>query len=69
LFVDEYVTSAVFNNLRFDTAADSLADCRDFNREGTAIVAMMRMMATTINNSKSEKPRLVFIEPSVIRLE
>jgi len=65
LLFEEYVTSAVFINLRFDTAADSLADCLDFNSEGMAIVAMIRMIATTISNSNNENPRLVFMEPSI----
>jgi hypothetical protein len=34
----------------------SLAACRDFRRLGTAIAAMIPMIATTINSSISEKP-------------
>src|SRR5262245_31266672 len=48
--------------LKFATAADSFAACRDRSKLGIAIVAMIRMIATTISNSKSEKPRLFFIQ-------
>src|SRR5215510_2681558 len=44
----------------FATAPDSLADCRERRRLGIAIVAMTRMMATTINNSSSENPLFFF---------
>src|SRR5215469_3205434 len=37
-------------------AADSLAAIRARSRFGIAIAAMIRMIATTINNSISEKP-------------
>ena len=43
--------------LRIDaTAEDSLAAIRARNRFGMAMAAMIRMMATTINNSINEKP-------------
>jgi hypothetical protein len=35
---------------RLDTAEVSFADWRDFNKLGTAIVATIRSMPTTINN-------------------
>src|SRR5580658_6590804 len=38
------------------TAEASLAAIRDRRRFGIAIAAMIRMMATTINNSMREKP-------------
>src|SRR6476646_74599 len=44
------------------TAADSLAAIRARNRLGMAMAARMRIIATTINSSISEKPRcLLFI--------
>jgi hypothetical protein len=48
--------------LKFETAADSFAACLDRSKLGIAIVAMIRMIATTISNSKSENPRLFFIK-------
>src|SRR5262249_40588407 len=47
--------------LKFETAADSFAACLDRSKLGIAIVAMIRLIATTIRNSKSEKQRLFFI--------
>jgi hypothetical protein len=38
-------------------AAASLAAMREFRRLGMAIAAMIRMMATTTNNSIRENPR------------
>src|SRR4029077_8913823 len=43
------------------TADDSLAAMRARRRFGIAIAAMIRMIATTINNSISEKPFCFFI--------
>jgi hypothetical protein len=40
----------------FAVAAESWAATLDLNKLGIAIAAMMRMMATTISNSISEKP-------------
>src|SRR5271156_776707 len=45
-------------------AAESLAAMRARRRFGIAIAAMIRMMATTINNSISEKPLCFRIECS-----
>jgi hypothetical protein len=58
------VTSAVLS-VRSDPTADAwLAAIRDRSRFGIAIAAMMRMIATTINSSINEKPRvLLFISP------
>src|SRR5271155_5656147 len=59
------------------TAEDSLAAMRARNRFGMAMEAMIRMIATTISNSISEKPFcfriIVFLLPnfllsSVVRL-
>jgi len=47
--------------LMFETVVDSFAVCLERSKLGMAIVAMIRMIATTISNSKSEKPRLFFI--------
>src|SRR5216683_3297613 len=49
------------------TADDSFAAMRARNRFGIAIAAMMRMMATTISNSISEKPFCFFIINIVLR--
>jgi hypothetical protein len=46
----------VFSVRSDDTADDSLAAMREFRKLGTPIAAMMRMMATTINNSIRENP-------------
>src|SRR5713101_4365511 len=53
---DEYEISAVFNACREAAADASLACMRARNRLGIAIAAIMRIIATTINNSISEKP-------------
>src|SRR5580700_5201584 len=51
--------------MRTEAAAEeSLAAMRARMRFGIAIAAMMRMMATTISNSISEKPFCFRIEPS-----
>jgi hypothetical protein len=51
--------------VRTDAAAEeSLADMRARMRFGIAMAAMIRMMATTINNSMSEKPFCFRIESS-----
>jgi hypothetical protein len=42
------------------TAAASLAACLERSRLGIAIVAMIRMMATTIKSSSNENPFLFF---------
>jgi hypothetical protein len=43
--------------VRIEPTADaSLAAIRDLKRFGIAMAAMIRMIATTINNSMSEKP-------------
>src|SRR3990170_7801584 len=39
-----------------EAAEDSLAAIRERNKFGTAIAAMIKMIATTINNSISENP-------------
>lgn len=48
--------SDVFSVRRDPTAEASLAAMRDRSKLGIAIAAIMRMIATTINNSISEKP-------------
>jgi hypothetical protein len=54
--VEEYVTSAVLI-VRTDPTADaSFAAIFDRIKFGIAIAAMIKMIATTINNSISEKP-------------
>jgi hypothetical protein len=59
--VDEYVTAEVLI-VRIEPTADaSLAAIRDRRRLGIAIAAMIRMIATTISNSISEKPFCFFI--------
>jgi len=64
LYVDEYVTFAV-SIVRKDAAAeDSLAAIRERNRFGTAIAAMIKMIATTIKSSISENP-FSFLIPSL----
>src|SRR6266705_6250082 len=53
------------------TADDSLAAIRARSRFGMAIAAMIRMIATTINNSISEKPfcfRISFFSSSLVFL-
>src|SRR5580693_10273976 len=53
------------------TADDSLAAMRARNRFGIAMAAMIRMIATTISNSISEKPfcfRISFLPFSVFSL-
>src|SRR3954468_11422760 len=47
--------------LSWATADDSLAFCWERSRLGTAIIAIIRMIATTIINSSSEKPSRSFI--------
>src|SRR3990172_11001936 len=42
-------------------AEDSLAAMRERNKFGTAIAAMIKMIATTINNSINEKPFCFFM--------
>src|SRR5579859_1085170 len=42
-------------------AAESFAEMRAFSKLGTAIAAMIKMIATTINSSISEKPFCFFI--------
>jgi hypothetical protein len=55
-YVDEYVTAEVLIVRIEPTAEASLAAIRDRRRFGIAIAAMIRMIATTINNSMREKP-------------
>jgi len=50
------VISDVFNVRREPTDEASLAAMRDRSKLGIAIAAMIRMIATTINSSISEKP-------------
>src|SRR2546430_16864911 len=52
----EYVTSAVLMVRTALTADDSLAAIRARSRFGMAIAAIIRMIATTISSSISEKP-------------
>src|SRR5262245_20009078 len=58
-----YCTSAVLTVLRFATACDSFAACRDRNKLGIAMVAMIKMIATTINYSSNENPLVVLMTP------
>src|SRR3954464_15325985 len=54
------------------TADDSLAEMRARSRFGIAMAAMIRMIATTISNSISEKPfcfRISFILPTNFDLD
>src|ERR1043166_5902677 len=51
-----YVTAAVLRARRLPTAADSFAEILARSRLGMAMAAMMRMIATTINNSMRENP-------------
>src|SRR5690348_1140884 len=55
-YVELYVTSAVRIVLSEPTADASFAAMRERSRFGIAIAAMIRMIATTINSSISEKP-------------
>jgi hypothetical protein len=59
--VDEYVTAEVLSVRIEPTAEASLAAIRDRRRFGIAIAAMIRIIATTISNSISEKPFCFFI--------
>src|SRR5690242_12638893 len=47
----------------------SLAAMRDLKRFGMAMAAMIKMMATTISNSISEKPFSFLISVSLVQLE
>jgi hypothetical protein len=60
--VDKYPTAAVLSERIEPTADASLAAMRDRRRLGIAMAAMIRMIATTINSSMSEKP-LCFLVP------
>jgi hypothetical protein len=67
-YVDEYVTAEVLI-VRIEPTADaSLAAMRDRRRLGIAIAAMIRMIATTISNSISEKPFCFFISTISLRV-
>jgi len=48
-------------------AAESLADILERSRFGIAMAAMIRMIATTISNSISEKPFCLRIQLSPLR--
>src|SRR5436190_23277355 len=54
--LDEYVDSAELIARSDPIAEASLPDIRARRRPGTAIAAMMPMIATTISNSMSVKP-------------
>src|SRR5581483_10440478 len=55
-YAAEYVTSAVLI-VRIEPTADaSFAAMRERSKFGIAIAAMIRIIATTINNSINEKP-------------
>ena len=55
-YVEEYVTAEVLI-VRIEPTADaSLAAIRDLRRLGIAMAAMIKIIATTISNSISEKP-------------
>src|SRR3954467_10181161 len=55
----EYEISAVVICRIEATADDSLAEMRERRKFGIAMAAMIRMMATTMNNSMSENPPCV----------
>src|SRR5208282_1030169 len=59
LYVELYATCAVLTARIEPTAEASLAAMRERSRFGMAMAAMIKMMATTINNSISEKPLFV----------
>src|SRR5258708_29305312 len=60
-YVVAYVTSAVLIVRREPTAEASFAAIRDRIKFGIAMAAMIRMIATTISNSISEKPFCFFM--------
>jgi hypothetical protein len=55
-YVDEYVTADVLIVRIEPTEEASLAAIRDLRRLGIAMAAMIKIIATTINNSISENP-------------
>ena len=55
-YVDEYVTAEVLIVRIEPTAEASLAAIRDRSKFGIAMAAMIKMIATTISNSISQKP-------------
>jgi hypothetical protein len=55
-YVEANVTAAVFIVRAEPTAEASLAAMRARSKFGMAIAAMIKMIATTINSSISEKP-------------
>src|SRR5260370_34977790 len=61
LKVEEYVMSAVPTVRAAAAAEASLAAILDLSKLGTAIAAMIRMIATTISSSISDKPFCFFI--------
>src|SRR5947209_15169234 len=63
-YVVEYVTSVVLMVRVVLAAAALLAEMRDRIRFGMAMAAMIRMIATTISSSISEKPFCLRIEIS-----
>src|SRR5271155_3034079 len=63
-----YVTSPVFSVRSEPTADDSFAASFDFNRFGIAIAAMIKMIATTISNSISEKPFCFFMRSILLEV-
>jgi fructose-specific phosphotransferase system IIC component len=56
-----YVTIAVLMVRTDPTAEDSFAAMRERMRFGIAMAAMIKMIATTISNSISEKPFCFFM--------
>jgi len=69
LFVDAKATWAEPTVRHPSMAPASLAAMRDVSRLGTAMAAMIAMMATTISNSTNEKPCSFFILSSPLRLD
>jgi hypothetical protein len=61
LKVEAYVISLVLIVRRDPTAEAWFAAIRERSRSGMAIAAMIRMIATTISSSISEKPREFFL--------
>src|SRR5215475_15133290 len=76
-YVVEKLTCDVFRVRTVLAAADSLAAIRDRRRLGMAMAAMIRMIATTIRSSMSEKPFCLriftrsskFLSPGFARLQ
>src|SRR5215510_11206389 len=60
-----YWTSAVLSVRKFATACDSLAAYLDRSKLGIAIVAINKIIATTMSSSSNENPFSFFISSPV----